>query len=53
MIMKYGEFKVIFKRQVTKGEITSIRVNQAANKLYIMTTDNCIYLMDLSNIISY
>ena len=46
--MKYGEFKVIFRRHLA-SEIVSIKIYQSAGKILITTIDPYLYILDLTN----
>jgi hypothetical protein len=42
-LLKYGEFKVIYKKQISAGEINYIVASQAAGKLVISSSDNAMH----------
>lgn len=50
--MKYGEFKQIYRKNISNGEITYLRVNQAAGKIMIGSTEHFIYVMEIKSLIT-
>ena len=48
MVLRYGEFKVVYKKQISSGEINYISASQAAGKLVISASDNALHQLDLT-----
>ncbi|CAD8163025.1 unnamed protein product [Paramecium octaurelia] len=50
VIMKYGEFKSIYRKQITNAEITYLKVSQAAGKIILGSAEHSFFIMDIKSV---